>query len=94
MANFDAMVPLIPKDSRIPIEQNRDSLRINKVQRDEQIKKISEEEGNSITERDERSQHHQQMQHQQQPESEPDFQVEAEPTEGEQDSDGHIDTYA
>ncbi|WP_404399722.1 hypothetical protein LG288_08215 [Idiomarina seosinensis] len=92
MANFDAMVPLIPKDSRIPIEQNRDSLRIHQVQRAQAIEKIKEEESNSITERDERSQHHQQMQHNQQQNEQ--GQSAAEPESEGQDSDGHIDTYA
>lgn len=84
MANFDAMVPLIPRDVRVPVDHERDQLRINQVEKTKEIEKISDEETNTITEHDARRQQHQQPQHQQQPSDDDDNNA----------NDGHIDTYA
>lgn len=81
MANFDAMVPLIPRDVRIPIAHDNEQQRINQVERAKEIEKISEEEGSTITDNDSRRQQPQQ----QNPQSGQD---------GNGADEGHIDTYA
>ena len=85
MANFDAMVPLIPRDVRIPVDQERDQLRINQVEKTKEIEKVSDEDTNTIADNDTRRQQHQQHQ---QASSESGARAD-----DEQD-DGHIDTYA
>lgn len=86
MANFDAMVPLIPKDVRIPTDHEREQLRINQIQKTQELEKISDEETNTITEHRQQQPHHQSQQ--QSAESDADEQQEG------RDEDGHIDTYA
>ncbi|MBT43327.1 MAG: hypothetical protein CMF12_12470 [Idiomarina sp.] len=83
MANFDAMVPLIPRDVRVPVDHERDQLRINQVEKTKEVEKISDEETNTITEHDSRRQ---QQKQQQQPSQQS--------SDDEVDNDGHIDTYA
>ena len=83
MANFDAMVPLIPRDVRVPVDHERDQLRVNQVEKTKEVEKISDEETNTITEHDSRRQ---QQQQQQQPSQQS--------SDDEVDNDGHIDTYA
>lgn len=82
MANFDAMVPLIPRDVRVPVDHERDQLRINQVEKTKEVEKISDEETNTITEHDSRRQ---QQKQQQQPSQQS--------SDDEVDNDGHIDTY-
>lgn len=82
MANFDAMVPLIPRETRIPVDHDRDQWRINQVEKTEEMKKITEEEGNTITANEERQRKQQQQQQQQSS------------ADSDEDNDGHIDTYA
>jgi hypothetical protein len=86
MANFDAMVPLIPRDVRVPVDHERDQLRVNQVEKTKEVEKISDEETNTITEHDSRRQQQQQQQQQQQPSQQS--------SDDEVDNDGHIDTYA
>ncbi|RUO78037.1 hypothetical protein [Idiomarina seosinensis] len=83
MANFDAMVPLIPRETRIPIDHDRDQWRINQVEKTEEMKKISDDEGNTITANEDRQRKQQQQQQQQHSSADAD-----------EDNDGHIDTYA
>jgi len=83
VANFDAMVPLIPRETRIPIDHDRDQWRINQVEKTEEIKKISDDEGNTITANEDRQRKQQQQQQQQHSSADAD-----------EDNDGHIDTYA
>lgn len=85
MANFDAMVPLIPRDSRIPIDQDREQLRVNQVEKAKEVAKISDEESNTITDNDARRQSGKQGSQQQQ---------HAPQQDADDDNDGHIDTYA
>ncbi|TDP29964.1 hypothetical protein DEU29_11665 [Idiomarina aquatica] len=84
MANFDAMVPLIPRDVRVPVDHERDQLRVNQVEKTKEVEKISDEETNTITEHDSRRQQQQQQQQQQPSQQSSDDEV---------DNDGHIDTY-
>lgn len=90
MANFDAMVPLIPRDSRIPVTHDREQLRVNQVEKTKAIEKINDDEANTITDNDARRQQHSS---QQQPSTSPSA-AEDEQPEKEADDDGHIDTYA
>ncbi len=85
MANFDAMVPLIPRDARIPIDQDREQLRVNQVEKTKEVAKISDEESNTITDNDARRQPGKQGSQQQQ---------NAPQEDADGDNDGHIDTYA
>ena len=87
MANFDAMVPLIPRDVRVPVDHERDQLRVNQVEKTKEVEKISDEETNTITEHDSRRQQQQQQKQQQSEQSQ-------QAPDDETDSDGHIDTYA
>ena len=93
MANFDAMVPLIPKDTRVPVDQTQDQMRVNQIEKTKELQAISDEESTTIDNDPNREkQRQQQSSEQQQPESEV---TQEESTEDSLDSNsGHIDTYA
>lgn len=91
MANFDAMVPLIPKDTRVPVDFAREQMKINQVEKIQELRAVSEEESSTINEDKQRedNQHHQPQQ-QASPQAEPEEAADDDET----PSSGHIDTYA
>lgn len=91
MANFDAMVPLIPKDTRVPVDFAREQMKINQVEKIHELRAASEEESSTINEDKQRedNQHHQPQQ-QASPQTEPEEAADDDDT----PSSGHIDTYA
>ncbi|HAD47975.1 MAG TPA: hypothetical protein DCF92_03970 [Idiomarina sp.] len=70
---------------RVPVDHERDQLRVNQVEKTKEVEKISDEETNTITEHDSRRQQQQKQQQSEQSQQAPD---------DETDNDGHIDTYA
>jgi len=90
MANFDAMVPLIPKDTRVPVDHAREQMKVNQVEKIHELRSVNEEEGSTINEDKQRhdNEHHQQ-QASPQPEAE-----EVTDDDDETPPSGHIDTYA
>ncbi|MCK7460465.1 hypothetical protein [Idiomarina aminovorans] len=90
MANFDAMVPLIPKDTRVAVDHAREQMKVNQVEKIHELRAVNEEEGSTINEDKQR---HDNDDHQKQ-------QASAEPEAEEVTDDdetppsGHIDTYA
>ena len=91
MANFDAMVPLIPKDTRVPVDFAREQMKINQVEKIQELRATSEEENSTINEDKQRedNQHHQPQQ-QASPQTEPEEAAD----DDEAPVSGHIDTYA
>lgn len=91
MANFDAMVPLIPKDTRVPVDFAHEQMKINQVEKIQELRATSEEENSTINEDKQRedNQHHQPQQ-QASPQTEPEEAADDDET----PSSGHIDTYA
>jgi hypothetical protein len=91
MANFDAMVPLIPKDTRVPVDFAREQMKINQVEKIQELRATSEEENSTINEDRQRedNQHHQPQQ-QASPQTEPEEAAD----DDEAPVSGHIDTYA
>ncbi|MDV6317176.1 hypothetical protein [Idiomarina sp. HP20-50] len=92
MANFDAMVPLIPKDTRVPVDHAREQMKVNQVEKIQELRAVDEEESGKIdnNEKRENSQQHQQ---QQQQSTAPAEAGEASDDDGTTPT-GHIDTYA
>lgn len=91
MANFDAMVPLIPRDQRMPIDHNEQQWRIRQVERLHDIRQVSDEESNTITNNDAGERQSPERDAQQQPNQ--GTLSEEESTSATVDDDGHIDTY-
>lgn len=91
MANFDAMVPLIPKDTRVPVDFAREQMKITQVEKIHELRATTEEESSTINEDKQRedNQHHQPQQ-QASPQAEPEEVTDDDET----PSSGHIDTYA
>lgn len=97
MANFDAMVPLIPKDTRLPVEQARDQMKINQVEKVQELREVSEEENTLIDNERERKEHQERQQQQDQSDSESGTDERTQPSTDDTPSasgSGHIDTYA
>ena len=90
MANFDAMVPLIPKDTRVPVDFAREQMKINQSEKIRELNAVDEDEGATI-EDDQKRESSQQHQHQQ---SSAQTDVEEVADNDETLSSGHIDTYA
>ncbi|WP_322406105.1 hypothetical protein U0358_09390 [Idiomarina sp. PL1-037] len=91
MANFDAMVPLIPKDTRVPVDFAREQMKINQVEKIQELRATSEEENSTINEDKQRedNQHHQPQQ-----QASPQIEPEEAADDDEAPVSGHIDTYA
>ena len=81
MANFDAMVPLIPKDTRVPVDHAREQMKINQVEKIQELRAVNEEEGSTVN-----------SDKQGQPSTQ--TEVEELADDDETSSSGHIDTYA
>ena len=90
MANFDAMVPLIPKDTRVPVDFAREQMKINQIEKIRELNAVDEDEGATIKD-DQKRESSQQHQHQQ---SSAQTDVEEVADNDETLSSGHIDTYA
>ncbi len=88
--NFDAMVPLIPKDTRVPLDFAREQMKINQVEKIQELRAVNEEESSTINsdKQKEDNQDHQQQQASAKPEAE-DANDDDETLPS-----GHIDTYA
>ena len=91
MANFDAMVPLIPKDTRVPVDHAREQMKINQVEKIQELRAVNEEEGSTVNS-DKQRQENEQHQRQGQPSAQ--TEVEELADDDETSSSGHIDTYA
>lgn len=96
MANFDAMVPLIPKDTRLPVEQARDQMKINQVEKIQELRAVSEEENTRIDNERERKEHQERQQQHDQSETETGTDADTQSTTEDTtvSGSGHIDTYA
>jgi hypothetical protein len=96
MANFDAMVPLIPKDTRLPVEQARDQMKINQVEKIQELRAVSEEENTRIDNERERKEHQEHQQQREQSDPETGTAANTQPTTDDSiaSDSGHIDTYA
>ncbi|MCA1768115.1 MAG: hypothetical protein LC639_07945 [Idiomarina sp.] len=90
MANFDAMVPLIPKDTRVPVDHAREQMKVNQVEKIQELRSVNEEEGSTINEDKQR---HDNEHHQQQASAQPEIE-EVTDDDDETPPSGHIDTYA
>lgn len=90
MANFDAMVPLIPKDTRVPVDFAREQMKITQVEKIHELRAVDDDEGTTIDD-DKKRESSQQHQHQQ---SSAQTEAEEVSDDDETPSSGHIDTYA
>lgn len=93
MANFDAMVPLIPKDTRLPVDHSQDQMRVTQIEKTKELQAMSDEETTTV-DNDPNREKKRQQQPSEQPLSDSDA-PENESTDDSLDHDsGHIDTYA
>ena len=90
MANFDAMVPLIPRDTRVPVDHAREQMKVNQIEKIHELRAVNEEEGSTINEDKQR---HDNESHQQQQAS-AEHEAEEVTDDDETPPSGHIDTYA
>jgi len=92
MANFDAMVPLIPKDTRVTVDHAREQMKVNQVEKIQELRAVNEEESSTINEDKQRHDNEGHHEHQQQASAKPE--VEEIDDDDETPPSGHIDTYA
>lgn len=90
MANFDAMVPLIPKDTRVPVDHSREQMKVNQIEKAQELQAVDEEESATIDNDERREQNQQHQQHS----SSASTEDEEASKDEESVSTGHIDTYA
>ncbi|RUO78749.1 hypothetical protein CWI84_10430 [Idiomarina tyrosinivorans] len=98
MANFDAMIPLMPRDIRNPVDRDRELMRVNQVVREQRLDQVRDDERSTVQEDLEHNSKHQHPQQQQSdPQASPASAEEGIETEpdgaAEQDRGRHIDTY-